>query len=515
MQLLRRYLILAHRYLGIALSLLFVVWFASGIVMIYAGGMPRLTAQERLERLPALDFSRVQLSPAQAAERSGRVGDPERTSLVSVMDRPAYRFQGSWSETVFADTGTVLDDISLAQSRTVASRFMNLPEDKVRFVRTLDKPDQWMLQRNRELPVHKFRVDDEQATEIYVSPRTAEVIQLTTRKQRALAWIGTIPHWLYFAALRADQPLWYKVVVWSSGLGCVLVLMGLILGFTQFRRTKPFKLSASIPYFGWMRWHYLLGAVFGVFALTWVFSGLLSMEPFAWTNATGLTVEDDVFTGGPPQLARFETKDAASWDQIANGRAIKELQFVRIQGQHYYVVRTAVVDASQPERRERLHQPYDVAGQPRIDELLVDADTLQIRSEPFSIDSLLARLEAALPAVPLVEYQLLSEYDSYYYSRGRQSPLPVLRVKFSDPAQTWFYIDPQRSELLAAVHKLNRVERWLYNGLHSLDFAFWYHKRPLWDIVVISLCLGGLATSCIGLFLGVKRLHRDLSRFSS
>ena len=51
----RRFLILTHRYLGIVLSLLIVVWFASGIVMMYAGGMPRLAPQLRLERLPQLD----------------------------------------------------------------------------------------------------------------------------------------------------------------------------------------------------------------------------------------------------------------------------------------------------------------------------------------------------------------------------------------------------------------------------------------------------------------------------
>ena len=46
----RRLLILIHRYLGIALSLLFAVWFISGIAMIYAKGMPNLTPQLRLQR---------------------------------------------------------------------------------------------------------------------------------------------------------------------------------------------------------------------------------------------------------------------------------------------------------------------------------------------------------------------------------------------------------------------------------------------------------------------------------
>ena len=67
----RRFVILSHRYLGIALSLIFVVWFASGITMMWWGGMPRLTADERLERLPALDLRAVRLTPAEAEQKVG------------------------------------------------------------------------------------------------------------------------------------------------------------------------------------------------------------------------------------------------------------------------------------------------------------------------------------------------------------------------------------------------------------------------------------------------------------
>jgi hypothetical protein len=54
------------------------------------------------------------------------------------------------------------------------------------------------------------------------------------------------------------------------------------------------------------------------------------------------------------------------------------------------------------------------------------------------------------------------------------------------------------------------VERWLFNGLHSLDFRFWYDKRPLWDIGMIVLSLGALAASAIGLVFGFRRLFRIL-----
>jgi hypothetical protein len=54
------------------------------------------------------------------------------------------------------------------------------------------------------------------------------------------------------------------------------------------------------------------------------------------------------------------------------------------------------------------------------------------------------------------------------------------------------------------------VERWLFNGLHSLDFPFWYDVRPLWDIGVILLSIGGLALSGIGIVLGVRRIRRSI-----
>ena len=127
----------------------------------------------------------------------------------------------------------------------------------------------------------------------------------------------------------------------------------------------------------------------------------------------------------------------------------------------------------------------------------------------------MTRLRVGLPDVPIVESTLLSDYDSYYYSRGRLTPLPVLRVKFADPAETWFYIDPEMSQVLAQVHRLNRVERWAYNGLHSLDFAFWYNKRPLWDIVMIVLLAGGLTSSVLGMVMGIRRLRRGAKRLAT
>jgi len=503
MKLLRKWLILTHRYAGIVLSAFVVLWFATGITMMYAGGMPRLTPEMRLEKLPSLDLARVRLTPAEAAE-AGLIERPGRAVLLSIMGRPAYRFGAGEPTTVFADTGEVMEGATLAQARTIAARFAGVTEDQVTHTATLERVDQWTLVQSRQLPLHKFRVSDERGTELYVSPRTGEVTMVTTRNGRALAWISTIPHFFYFAALRENQPVWYQFVVWTSGLVCALAVLGLLLGVVQSFRQK---------YIGAMKWHYVTGLVFGVFTATWAFSGLLSMEPFEWTNSQPLEVGRNVFTGGPIDLGKYAAMKPAEWDHLVDGRGIKEIELSRIQDEHFYVVRLAH-DPEADKRPERLHQPYYITGRAESDRLLVRADTLQVHREPFSTGSLVARLRAELPEVPIVDQQLLTEYDSYYYSRQHLTPLPVLRVKFADPGETWFYIDPSNSTMLSQVTRLSRIERWLYNGLHSLDFPFWYDMRPAWDIVMLLLLLGGLISSSVGLVLGFSRVARGVRRLA-
>jgi hypothetical protein len=506
---LRRAVILSHRYLGIVLSLLVIMWFATGITMMYWGGMPRVTPEQRLERLEPVEFARVQLTAADAADRAG-LDAPGRVTLVTLLDRPAYRFGSRGSTVVFADNGEVLDELSLEQARDVAVSFTGAPAAQVHYVRTLHDVDQWTLQSR--LPLQKFRVDDEAGTEVYVQPQTGEVAMMTTRSSRGWAWVSTIPHWMYFTALRTNQPLWYRLVVWTSALACVLAVLGLILGVTQFRgfrlKAEATTALAAIPYSGAMRWHYISGVVFGVFTLTFAFSGLVSMEPWAWTNAPGLELPRNVLTGGPVDLSRFRAHPPAEWDNVLGGRQAKEVEFARMLDEPYYIVRRSAVERDQDDR-ERLHQPYPIRhARIEDDRLLISADTFTVRRGLFDERALVERITAAVPEARVVESQLLSRYDAYYYSRVGQVPLPAVRIKFDDPAETWVYVDSSLSQVVTAINRWGRVERWVYHGLHSLDFPYLYNSRPSWDIVMIVVCLGGLMSSGIGMLLGLRRIRR-------
>jgi hypothetical protein len=502
----RKWLIVTHRWAGVALSLLFVIWFASGIAMIYARDMPSLTPETRLDRLPPIPFDRVRLSVARAIDEALYDPPPQGPTLTTVMDRPAYRFPGRSPATIFADNGEYLEEVGPERAKTIASRFVNLPEERLRAAGVLTEADQWTISQRGRLPLHKFIVEDDAGTELYVSAQVAEVTLMTTRRSRMLAWVAAIPHWFYFAPLRLNDALWRSVVVWTSVAGCLLALAGIVLGVIQLRISRPFSLArvgSYIPYAGWMRWHFITGLIFGVFTLTWVFSGLLSMDPLNWA-ASASRVADDVdarLTEGPPDLAQFPQMDAGKWQQVASGAPIKEVQFTWLQGNPYYVVRRT---GSVPGARARWP-----------DRMLVDARTLQVRHEPFSLESVMQRVHPSVGDVPILDAQVLTAYDAYYYSRGYSSsapPLPVVRIKLGDAERTWLYVDLVESRVAYSVHRLARLERWIYNGFHSLDFAFWYGRRPLWDIGVILLSLGGLTTSTIGLYLGWKRVFGIVRR---
>jgi hypothetical protein len=71
------------------------------------------------------------------------------------------------------------------------------------------------------------------------------------------------------------------------------------------------------------------------------------------------------------------------------------------------------------------------------------------------------------------------------------------------------------SEIVGRAQRRERLQRWIYHGLHSLDFSFWYYSRPVWDIVMVGLSLGGIALSSIGIVIAWKRVVRAVMRWKA
>lgn len=486
----QRFLILSHRYLGIALCLLFCLWFASGFVIIYTGGMPQLSEAERLARLPVLNLSAVELSPQAARAALRRTDFP---TLTTRLGRPAYVFTGNTVQVLFADNGELLTS-SMISSRQIAADFLSAPPDALDRVGLIESVDQWTLGLRSELPLQKYRSDDGQGSEVYVSPSRGRVVLYTTSRDRLLAWLGAIPHWLYFLPLRADTTLWSATVIGLASVGVVFVALGLVLMFTQLRWRHWPNLARAIPYHGLMKWHYMLGIGFGWCVLTWAFSGLLSMEPYSWNRASGMSFDAVAYFRSRAGVSAFESEAPAADLAVIEG-SLKEVNFHVFAGKRFYELTIGGDSSTGAISREfREVTSMEPLG------LFTDAQ-------------ILAQLEPAV-AANMVAAEILNEYDNYYYGRNSRRqmapPLPVLRVEFDDLAGSRYYLSLQTGELEFISHRANRRERWLYRGLHSLDFNFLYPYRPAWDVVVWLLLAGGLLLSLLGAYLGLSRVGRWL-----
>lgn len=260
-----------HRYVGIVMGLLMLLWFASGIVMLFVH-WPEVTDEERAVGLAPIAWGQCC--------RFGDVQDVQQVMRGTVEDlagRPVLRFDGGVLELA---TGQPVHRVSSADAAIVAASYANA-------YRIAGRPgtpevverDQWTVTGyfDKRRPFYLFHLDDPARTDIYVSAHTGTVSQVVNRREKVLNWLGPIPHWLYPQVLRADTPLWTQVVIWTSLVGTFLTLTGLYLGIVSWR---PWRDGRLTPYRGLMAWHHLTGLAAGLLTLTWVASGLVSMNPW-------------------------------------------------------------------------------------------------------------------------------------------------------------------------------------------------------------------------------------------
>ena len=80
-------------------------------------------------------------------------------------------------------------------------------------------------------------------------------------------------------------------------------------------------------------------------------------------------------------------------------------------------------------------------------------------------------------------------------------------MKFNDEDETWLYLASNDGTLVQAEVRGSRQERWLYQGLHSLDFPGLYQTPWAWYPLIIGLSLGGVALSLTSAIVGWRFLR--------
>jgi len=502
-------LIVVHRYLGVAFCVIFLLWFASGIVMVFKR-MPEYSQEERLARLPALNAAAIKLTPAQALDAAMLQSPPQRVLLTSYGGRPVYRLGLEFgSITVFADDGSWLEGVTPDDAVAIAGRLFPENRATVQHVDSLNEPDQWTIGNrfNATGALHRVALGDAAGTEIYIAEATGEIVQKTDRDSRFWGYLGPVLHWFYFTPLRWDRaPLWNDLIVYGSLVGCILCVLGLVIGLYRFSITRRFMRGTSAtPYVGWLRWHHYAGLLFGVVTLTWTFSGLLTMTPWNLFPQAGPSREQvEAIRGDGVEVARFELPPAAAIAELENRFAPKELELVQVMGTPFYAAYARAGVSGRPHQDAARYAPEDQRPQRAF--VSAGGGAPRVR-EGFTQDELLEAARAAMAGYEPAEVTWLTEHDAYYYDRTGGRRLPALRVKFNDPEETWLYLDATEGTIALAEVRGSRMERWLYQGLHSLDFPWLYGTPWAWYVAIVGLSLGGVALSVTSLVIAWRFLR--------
>ena len=501
----KRWLYLVHRWLGVLLCAFFAMWFLSGLVMMYVG-YPKLTQAERLTHLPPLRTATLGperlLEPTDALQRAGLAGPLQDLRLAVASggravylamaatpsgDAAPHPHRTPTAVVIDAITGDRLQRVDAARAVASARAFAQAPEPLITYQGAVNE-DAFTHSRALDMhrPLHRLHLGDSASTVVYVSGTTGEVVRDAPLHERAWNYVGAWIHWLYPLRGNVFNDYWTNIVNWLSIAGIVLTLTGTVVGVLRWRFLGRYKTGSRTPYRGVvMRWHHVFGLAFAVIAFTWVFSGLMSMNPWKIFDSGAAPLRQQAMNGGPLMLPA----QAASVQALLSAASpnTRELRWVRSAG-HTLVMATSPTGAP----------------------ALLNATTAAPHTWP---PGTVAQAASRLLPHPVVRTETLTAYDLHYYDRaahtmagGGDKPLPSLRVVFDDPHATWVHIDPRTGAVLGRTDSHRRASRWLFAMLHSWDWLPLLERRPLWDVVLIVLSLGGAMMSLTGVVMGWRRL---------
>lgn len=460
----KRWLYLTHRWLGLFGCLLIALWFVSGFVMMYVP-FPALSDGERLPALPAIDAAGIRVLPSQAlvVARGGRDEPVLQLRLLQPAEAPVYALRTAsrgWVG-VNARSGAPVH-IDAAAARRSAERFAQAPAVAAELI----ERDQWSVSSSLDPHRPLFAVQMADGGLHYVSSRTGEVVRDTQWAERGWNWVGAVVHWIYPTVLRTEAKVWHWTVIALSGYALLTALLGTVIGVLRFKRYASGKRS---PYSGWMRWHHLLGLSAAVFVLAWLFSGLMSMNPF------------DVFSPRRMPAAQLQAWGGERWLPAlpARSESAKEIEWFA--------------------------DPVGTLAWVRRD---AHASGLWRESQRVAIDAgFIKERLAALNLGPVQHIERLDALDLYYHARNAPRRLPVWRVRFADAQETWVHFDGQTGQPFGRVDASNRAGRWLYHGLHSWDFEPLLQRRPLWDLLMLAAMALGTAFAITSVVIAWRRLR--------
>ena len=483
---LRKILYSIHRVLGCVLCIMFLVWFLSGFVMIYHT-FPRVS---NIDKYTHMDNLPQNITPVDSIIKTL----PEGTlflkfSLKSYAEKAFYEGMSMEGINRFSADGTTSGKTELVPSYgEIESYAKKWNTSEIVKVDTLCELEQWIpfSYLQKDFPIYKFYFGDEDKHQLYLSSQTGEALQFTSKDKRFWAWLGPIPHWVYFTSLRQNSQLWTDVLIGLSGLGCIMCIVGIIMGIRSFIVRRLRKNKWETPYRKFVyKWHHILGFVFGIFVFTFVFSGMMSLAdvPNWMIKVHNPSIQESMFFPQPVNFKNYRLdvqKLVSSYPE-----EIKSVEWASFGKKPLYKI---IVGTKQ---------------------LTIDASTDSLKL--LNLNETDIRSNLAQTHSETMKVSLMTEYDNYYVGLTDHLPLPIYKVEVADTDNSTYYINPENASI-RYFNTNSKAHKWTYQALHSYKFSFLAEHPILWNIVMWTTMIGGTLVSITGVWLGIKYLIRKIKK---
>jgi hypothetical protein len=455
------------------------MWFLTGAVLHFVP-FPALPETERLMRTAPLDLSRVAIDAVDAIER---VPNAREVRLVSLLRRPLYIIERPSAPVIAvgADTGQELPLLSKRDALAVGTTFQGSVAASV------DGPlayDQWIVGQQFDAfrPFYRVTFSDPKATTLYISARSGEVLQRTTYSERAWNWCGANIHWIYFSALRINWSVWDEAVWWLSFVGMLVACAGIWLGIVRWMAIRRMPQKGLTPFRGWLGWHHRIGLLCGLFVMTWIFSGWLSMD------------HGRIFSTGSPSLDQVSRARGVS--VRANARDIS-ISSIRAAGPASQILIGAIAGHA--------FLVSQGAGPARLSWI-----------EPSAVDAtgtipgalLVAGVRMAWPGQPVGAPRPVPADDLYLSAESMAPETVILRV--GGPKAVDVYLDPITGHILAVMDQSRRAYAWWFYALHTFRFPALSARPALRHVAVLVPLAAGFLFCVTAVVIAVSRLRSTL-----
>lgn len=572
----KRYVYLIHRWMGVGGCVLMVLWFISGVVMLFIG-YPKLTPWERLAPLPALGAtaccrsidslsagqpptsslpidhqstdSRSAAHPPSDSLPGGLSPADARLVLTSIGGQPRYVWEDGEEhlhvQAAAGDTGTKAGTIAGTTTRTAAGTPPASTTTRTPASAQTSAPATTPGSAPATVPTSTPAISPKEAlAEAHVfAPGASLQYAGTLDEDRWTHSRSLNPHRpLHVVELEGDEPGRLYI---SSATGQVVLdapryqqlwnYAGAWLHWLYMFRNQP-----KDPVWSWVV--IVLSTACTVVAVTGVFVGIWrwrfrgryrtgSHSPYRegwmrWHHITGLAFSLFVCTwifSGLMSMSPYglfppaqKEPDEAAYRGKAEPMADTLKQPARI-----------IEALQQTDFRPVELQWHRLGGETYVLALDGQARTRLVRASP---DGQLAvqdrwKPDDVMPAArhlfakPATGSEVLGQYDAYYYQRHPEAMngaevhgLPALRIDYGDAENTRVYIDLRTGQMADSMNAAQRNRRWLFYFLHSWDVPAILRTGSGRDAVLILLSAGGLAVSVTGVVIGWRRVKVKVAR---